>query len=79
MDIQLDRCVNSCHTRARLLPCQLRHVIHAKLFLGWTDNQCVPDYNGYNGSNVTIGSSILKKINVEAGKWFLEEGVVLSW
>lgn len=57
----------------------MRHVIHLKLFLGWTDNQCVPVYNGCNGSNATMGSCILKKIKVEAGKWFLEEGVVLPW
>lgn len=57
---------------------QIRSVIYERLFLGMTNDECIPTYNSLIGT-VTRGASISKQFLAEVWKWFEEEDFVLSW
>ncbi|EAT90542.2 hypothetical protein SNOG_02330 [Parastagonospora nodorum SN15] len=57
---------------------QIRDVIYERLFLGFTNGECIPTYNAHGG-NANSGAAISKVTLPEMPKWFAEEGVVLPW
>jgi len=57
---------------------RIRDVIYERLFLGFTNAECIPTYNAHGG-NANSGAAISKVALPETPKWFAEEGVVLPW
>jgi hypothetical protein len=57
---------------------QIRDVIYERLFLGFTNGECIPTYHAHGG-NANSGAAISKVALPEMPKWFAEEGVVLPW
>lgn len=65
-------------TPASQVSAQIRHMIYEKLFLGWTNDECIQTYNSYSGG-ARSGAAVSKAFLPEAWKWFAEENVVVPW